>query len=177
MTKGIGKYKQWQSAKDKSGNFIIGKVNKINKYLGGNYKSNPWSDVNIYLPSKEDDYPKYKVLSMYNEDLDAIEVQFLGSFGSEIVELAKQVVFKLVDGNDDVLVAEFRKEYQDYDFSEISDNFKILSWEMFRLKPGRDGVEAESARVCMRWSWDGNIDGQPVYEESMLLWEWDPYDN
>lgn len=179
MTTDIGKYKQWQSAKDESGNFIIGKVNKVNKYLGGCHESDTWNAVNTYLPSREDEYHEYEVLSLYNKELDGILVQFRGIFDSEIVEIAKQVVFKLREGNDDVLVAEFiEADRENYTFEVIpADNFQILSWEMTRLKPGRDNVTTESALVCMKWAWDGHVDGQAVHEESQLLWAWDPYDD
>ena len=61
-------YLKWQSAKNEKGEFIIGHMNHINRWLGTGIKSGPWEAVHNYLPTnieKISDYQKYTISSIY----------------------------------------------------------------------------------------------------------------
>jgi hypothetical protein len=104
-------------------------------------------------------------------------VEFRGDFSNSIKNLSTQVVFKISDSDENILIAELLNEKKEY-VLELPTNYKLLSWTMKRIISQYDNVNYESALVTMEWAWKGEIeDGDGVnIHESELQWAWHPYE-
>jgi hypothetical protein len=166
------KYRKWQSLKGEEGH-----LSKINLWLGGNVEGDPWGGINSYLPKTEDKYANFKILSKYSVEKEGIEVLFMGEFERAISRLSKQVVFKISDNDENVLIAQLLNGKEEYTL-ELPANYQVVSLTMTRIPFEYKGVIYESALVSMKWAWTGEIekgDGIKTHD-SELQWIWHPYE-
>ena len=151
----------------------------INRWLGDGIDGEPWGAINSYLPDRPSQYKNYNIVAKYDEseDIQGIRVHFKGKFSSTIKNLAKQVVFKISDSDENVLIAKLLNGREEYDIPELSKSYKVLSWTMTRIISAYEGVNHESAFITMEWAWEGEIEkGAGIKRlESTLQWTWHPY--
>ena len=103
-------YIKWQSPRNKKDtDFIEGQISIINRWLGDGIDGEPWGAINSYLPDRPSQYKNYNIVAKYDEseDIQGIRVHFKGKFSSTIKNLAKQVVFKISDSDENVLIANY----------------------------------------------------------------------
>ena len=143
-----------------------------------------WQVINRYLPKYTNEFKEYTVKSRVTNEQGistGIVIKFGGQFDPQLKTLASKVVFRVVNGNVDQLIAQLPdgRSLDHIKFEEPGDvappvGYKLKAWYMSLTDSEFEGENFSAGHVTMEWEYKDPKKNEPI-QSGKIVWLWIPY--